>query len=436
MDYEKLLSACQYAELRMEKSREASISVRDGEVRNSSGYKSGMSVRVLQDGSWGFASDSSGEADIRRMLEKALRLSRLSKGKAKLAEPESLKKEAVRKTEPVDGETKVKGLLEGSKAMEGERITSRTLSFSESSVRKEFYNSHGAEIIQETGYAYLSCSAVARSGDVIQRGSERAWSRTGFGALDVAKAASEAGAKALRLLDAAPPPKGRFTVVFDPEMTGVFSHEAVGHACEADSVIDRESILAGKIGTRIGNELVTIIDDPTAPDFGGYDYDDEGVPGRPTTLVEKGVLKSYLNSMESASELSMEKNGHARAEDYGKVPIVRMGNTYFQKGEASREEVFDIPSGVYLKGMKGGSVDIFSGGFMFKAEESYEIKGGQAGAVMRDVTITGNILQTLLNVERVGKDFGTSPGICGKFSQSVPVSDGGPHIRVRDVAIG
>ncbi len=435
MEYEKLLARYPYAELRIESTRESLVSLKDDEVRNSAGSRGGVCVRVLEEGSWGFASDSS-FAEIGSLLERAQRLARLSKGKIKLADPPSVKKEVTSSITPLDSEAQVKALLEASSMMKAEGVKSRILSCTDSVTRKEFHNSLGAEIVQQTGYTYLSCSAVARSGELIQRGSERAWSRSGFGALDAGKTAAAASEKALRLLKAAPPPKGRFTVVLDPEMTGVFSHEAVGHACEADSVIDRESILAGKIGTRIGNELVSITDDPRAPDFGAYAYDEEGVEGKPAPLVEKGVLKGYLNSMETASELGHEKNGHARAQDFGAVPIVRMSNTYFQKGSSKVSEVFGIQSGVYLKGMKGGSVDIFSGGFMFKAEESYEIKGGEKGALMRDVTITGNILQTLMDVECVGDDFGTSPGICGKSGQSVPVSDGGPHIRVRNVAIG
>jgi TldD protein len=73
---------------------------------------------------------------------------------------------------------------------------------------------------------------------------------------------------------------------------------------------------------------------------------------------------------------------------------------------------------------------------MFKADEAYEIKNGELGRILRDTAISGNILETLKNVESVGKDFGTSPGFCGKFGQSVPVSDGGPHIRIKDVKIG
>ncbi|MBI5046901.1 TldD/PmbA family protein [Candidatus Micrarchaeota archaeon] len=269
----------------------------------------------------------------------------------------------------------------------------------------------------------------------MQRGSERAWSRTGFGGIDL-EIANAAAKKAVKMLSATTPPKGRFSVVLDPEMTGVFSHEAVGHASEADSIIDRESILADKKGKKVGNEMVTIIDDPSANDFGSYVYDDEGVRGRATTIVKNGIVSGFLTSKETAHALKLDLNGHARAEAYDKVPIVRMSNTYFQKGKYSVDDVFDVKQGIYLKGMKGGSVDIFSGGFMFKAEEAYSINNGEKGKLMRDVTISGNILETLNQVEAVGNDFGTSPGICGKFGQGVPVSDGGPHIRIKNVTIG
>ena len=227
-----------------------------------------------------------------------------------------------------------------------------------------------------------------------------------------------------------------FTVVLDPEMTGVLSHEAVGHACEADAVIDRESILRGKIGKRIGNNFVTIYDDPTAKNFGTYKFDDEGVEAKKTVLVERGILRGYINSRSTAKELGHTPNGHARAEDFESAPVVRMSNTYFMPGKASKEDVMDIRDGIYLKGMKGGSVDIFSGGFMFAAELAYEIKNGEIGKMIRDTGISGNILETLHNIELVGKDFGTSPGFCGKAGQHAPVSDGGPHIRVKKVRIG
>ena len=435
MEYERILSDYDYAELRIERSIESFARIKDDEVKHSAGTSHGMSVRVLQDGSWGFAS-SSREADVEDLLKRAEKLSRLGKGKVELELPRPEKKRVTEPAEIVSSGEKVERLAEAAKSMKAKGIVSRMVSCTDCVVTKEFYSSLGAEITQEAAYTYLYCTSIAKSPETMQRGTERSWSKKGFRKLDIDSTAENSREKALRLLKASAPPKGRFSAVLDPEMTGVFSHEALGHACEADSVVDRESLLGGKLGQQIGNELVGIVDDPTAWDFGHYVYDDEGVKAGKTVLVEKGVLKTFLNSMETAKALGQKLNGHARAESYGEVPVVRMSNTYFQPGDSSLDDVFDIRKGIYLKGMKGGSVDIFSGGFMFKAEEAYEIKDGEKGKLMRDVSISGNILQTMKDVECVGKDFGTSPGICGKFSQEVPVSDGGPHIRVKNITVG
>jgi TldD protein len=434
MEYEKLLSKYDYAEVRIEQGFDSSIQIKDEEVKHSSGQIKGTSVRVLEEGSWGFASSS--DESVGELLKRAQRLARLGKGSIRISIPKPEKKEIRERVETVDSDEQVKSLLEAGREMKASKVSSRNISCTDSRTKTQFFNSLGAEITQETGYTFLSCRCVARSGDVIQGGSERAWSRSGFTKIDALGTARKSKEKTLRLLDALPPPKGRFMVVLDPEMSGVLAHEAIGHACEADSVVDKESVLAGKIGKKIGNGLVTIFDDPAAKDFGHYAYDDEGVRGKKTILVENGVLKEFMNSMETANKLDSEPNGHGRAGGYNATPVVRMSNTYFQKGESAVDEVFDIDSGIYLKGMKGGSVDIFSGGFMFKAEEAYSVEKGEKGRIMRDVTITGNILKTLQDVECVGDDFGTSPGICGKFSQQVPVSDGGPHMRIKDVTIG
>jgi TldD protein len=428
----KLLQKFDYAEIRVERSRHASIQMKDDEIKQSSGSTHGVSARVLQDGAWGFAS---GTESPEKLLAKASKLASLGKGRIKLAAPEPVKKEFKSPHEMVDAEEQVKELVSASKEMKAGGITSRIISCSDVQSITEFHNSEGSEIIQETGYTYLSCSSIAKDGRILQRGSERAWSGKNFNDIDLVKTAIGSREKALRLVKAAPPPKGRFTVALDPEMTGVLSHEALGHACEADAIADEESILAGKIGQEIGCELVTIADDPTAKDFGHYEYDDEGVKAQKAVLLERGVLKGFMSSRETAGRLGIPLNGHARAQDFSSVPVVRMSNTYFQKGETPLEEIFDF-NGVYLKGMRGGSVDTFSGGFMFKAEEAYMVSKGEKGKIMRDVTITGNILQTLMDVEAVGNDFGTSPGMCGKFGQEAPVSDGGPHIRIRNVAIG
>lgn len=431
-----LLSQYQYADIRIHNGLDSSIRITNGEIKSSYGKFYGVSARVLEANSWGFASTNKTHPDITALLQKAARLARLEKGNIKLKEAKIEKKAICHSTGAIPLETQINMLADAKKEISGRHVIGSIISCNNVALKKEFYSSEGAAIIQEQSYIYASYTVIARSGGLVQRGYENGASIAGFDKIDLYALAKTADKKAERLLYATPPPKGRFVVVLDPEMTGVFSHEAVGHACEADSVIDRESILAGKLKKKIGNEFVSITDDPAADDFGHYEYDDEGVKAEKQALVTHGVLTGYLNSRETSQRLNLNPNGHSRASSFDSFPIVRMSNTYFLPGRASREDIFDIKYGIYMKGMKGGSVDIFTGGFMFKAEEAYEIKNGEPGRILRDVTLTGNILETLNGVELVGKDFDTSPGICGKFNQEAPVSDGGPHIRVRNMVVG
>ena len=433
---QRLLFNYGYADARIENQCETTTKISDEEVKTYSGSSFGISVRVLANNSWGFASSNSATADVSLLLKHAERLAMLQKGNISLNEQKMVKKSVKTNYVETPQELQISQLNDAKKNLDGNNITNKTVSSSDRVLKKEFYNSECSEIIQEINHTYISYAAIAKDGDLIQRGSERASSIHGFDKIDPYKLATIAREKAELLLKAKLPPKGRFTVVLDNEMTGVFSHEAVGHACEADSIIDRESILAGKLEKKIGNELVTITDDPAADDFGHYVYDDEGIAAGKAELVTGGILTSYMHSRESSAKLKLKLNGHARAESFDSFPIVRMSNTYFQPGAASIDDTFDVKYGIYLKGMKGGSVDIFSGGFMFKAEEAYEIKNGEKTQIFRDVTLSGNILETLKNVQLVAKDFSTNPGFCGKFSQSAPVSDGGPHIRVGNMMVG
>lgn len=434
--FESLFSLYQYADIRKYTGTDSAIKINNGEVTPSFGHFYGVSARVLVNGSWGFASSNDAHCSIPKLLEQAARLAALEKGSIALDEKKVEKKEVITHFKETSLEDKIHLLLDAKKEITGKHVIGTSIGCTDTVVTKEFYSSEGSELTQKLNYTYISYSAIAKNAKTLQRGYETASSIHGFSNIDLYKTAKTADEKAERLLDALPPVSGRFTVVLDPEMTGVFSHEAVGHASEADSVVDRESILSGKLHTKLGSELVSITDDPTADDFGHYVYDDEGVRAAKTPIVKDGILVGYLNSRETADRLNIPANGHARADGFDQVPIVRMSNTYFAPGKTKKDELFDLKYGVYLKGMKGGSVDIFSGGFMFKAEEAYEIKNGELGNLLRDVTLSGNILETLNGVELVGNDFGTSPGICGKFSQHAPVSDGGPHIRVRNMMVG
>jgi TldD protein len=228
------------------------------------------------------------------------------------------------------------------------------------------------------------------------------------------------------------------TAIVDPDMTGVLVHEAFGHASEADLVLAGESILDGRLGEKLGADGVTIFDDPGMDGgFGSFPYDDEGVPGTRKVLMEDGVLTSFIHSRETAGRLGQEPNGAARAQDHSSRPLVRMSNTCMEAGDMSQEEIFEtVKEGIYLKGTRGGEVDPAKGTFQFGAQEAFLVENGEVSRPLRDVALMGSILETLLNVDGIGKDFTlASPGFCGK-GQTVPVCDGGPHVRFLDAVVG
>jgi TldD protein len=283
----------------------------------------------------------------------------------------------------------------------------------------------------------FSCSAVAGENGQLQVGRRSYYNVGGyevFDQCDPLKLAREATEEAIALLSAKPAPSGRFDVVLDQELAGVFIHEAVGHASEADTVLEGDSCLEGKIGQKIGSEMVTVRDDPTLLRYGYYPYDSEGMPSHNTVIIEKGVMRAYLNSRESAAKLG-GLPGNARAGGLAR-PIVRMSNTFIDNGTMTKEEVFEGVNGIYLKGSRGGQVNTGEGVFQFNAVMGYLIKNGQIGEAIRDVSLSGNTLKTLNSIVRVADDLKFSSGRCGKGGQGVPVGDGSPHVLVKDAVVG
>jgi TldD protein len=181
---------------------------------------------------------------------------------------------------------------------------------------------------------------------------------------------------------------------------------------------------------------VTIIDDASMDAFGYYAYDAEGIATAKNVLVENGKLLSLLSSRETAAKFGISSSGNARSK-VGDQPIVRMSNTYLKPGNLAFEELIeDIKDGIYLKGSRGGQVDTGKGIFQFNAAESFMVENGEIKAPLRDVSLSGNILEILNHVDAVGSDFKMSIGFCGKGGQTAPVGDGGPHIRVSEATVG
>jgi TldD protein len=412
-----------------------SIVMKDGVVKEvSTGEIEGVGLRILEN-TWGFASANSLEK-LEGAAERAYRGAKAGE-KIAFARSDALTDDVyVRpKIDPRDVgfEEKKELLREAFDATKDYReVVSSTFSYTDARTVSQYVNSEGTSINAEYVHTGFFASVFAKRDGRVQVGLERMGATGGLEALEGAtEKAKSATKKAVRLLSAKGAPSGEFTVVMDPLLTGVFVHEALGHAAEADHVLQNESIIEGMIGERIASSVVDVYDDPTLPgSFGFYFYDSEGTRARKKAVLKDGVLKEYLHSRETASELGQKPTGNARAQGFNHPPVVRMSNTYLEPKDFSFDEmVEDIKYGVYLKGSKGGEVDTARGVFQFSAEEGFLIENGELTTSLRDVSLSGETLEILKSIDAVGRDFNTHIGFCGKASQVVPVGDGGPHAR-------
>lgn len=433
-----------YIDVRFGRGENTSILMKDGNVDEiNTGMSLGARIRVLNNGAWGFAYTTD-LSKINEITETAIKLSNSLKGDVTLSETDTIKdKIAVDVKIPfkdISIAEKKDIMKDASDSATIDKVNSTTTSYADSEVDELFMNSEGSEIEVKTSRVRMALNASATDGEIIQFGHGSLGGVKGFELIqnaDIEEFGRKIGEKAVRLLDAKPAPSGQFPVIADPELTGVLIHEALGHAVEGDLILQNDSILKDKIGTQIASDIVNIFDDASLKEgFGYYPYDVEGVKTKPNQLVKDGKLISLLNSRETASKLNMKSSGNARS-IIADQPIVRMSNTYLQPGENTFEELFEgIPNGIYLKGSRGGQVDTGKGIFQFNAAEGYIIENGEITTPVRDVSLSGNILETLKNIDAIGNDFKLSVGFCGKDGQTAPVGDGGPHTRIQNALVG
>jgi len=301
-------------------------------------------------------------------------------------------------------------------------------------------NTSGTLVHFYASYPRLICSAFVKDEFATQSVMQSLDANCGFELFDgdaPERVGGRAGEKAVRLLGARAVKAGIYDVVLDSAMTGVYTHEAFGHASEADLVIAGTSVLEDKLGRKVGSEVVNIVDDPTIQGVrGSFPFDQEGTRAKKRNIVEAGVLKSYLHTLETAARFRVEPNGAARAMDFSSKPIARMSNTFIVPGEHKEELYEDIKLGVMFSGFQYGYVDPGSGKFMFKAQYGQMIRNGELEEYVRDAALAGFTLDVLSKIDAVGSNLSFEGGTCGKNGQWVPCSTGGPHVRVRGVVVG
>lgn len=250
----------------------------------------------------------------------------------------------------------------------------------------------------------------------------------------------EAVRQAIVNLEAVDAPAGIMTVVLGPGWPGILLHEAIGHGLEGDFNRKGTSAFAGKVGERIASELCTVVDDGTLQGRrGSLSIDDEGVPTENTVLIDKGILKGYMQDKMNARLMGVQSTGNGRRESYAHLPMPRMTNTYMLPGKDDPEDIIkSVKKGLYAKNFGGGQVDITSGKFVFSASEAYLIEDGKITRPVKGATLIGNGPDVLTKVSMVGNDLelDTGVGTCGKEGQSVPVGVGQPTIKIDGLTVG
>ncbi|MBI4447644.1 TldD/PmbA family protein [Candidatus Woesearchaeota archaeon] len=437
-----LANGASYAELMSTEACRNNLEVNDKEVKEiSSGDLKTFSARVLYKGAWGLAYSCT--ENYAELVAHAIRNAKSMSQNIKIdALPVFSKKfKTAYKINPADIslEEKKESLLKLNNLSKGfKKIASLKLIYSDGSTIRKFENTEGSSLEWSDVYTAFMAWAFAKDSNSREDFLKIKRIRGGYELMkDAASATEEVMEKAEKLLKAEYAKGGHFPIIVDQKLAGVFAHEAVGHACEADLVLSDSSILHGKIGQKIGKDNITIIDDGTTKNWGWTPFDSEGVKAQKTVLVRKGILEGFLHTRESATIFKTEPTGNGRAETLANKVIPRMTNTVIEEGDSTFEEMLaEIKKGYYLKGSAGGQVDPTSGEFLFNAQEGYLIENGELKKYAKGVSLTGNILQTLHNIFLVAKDTDYGTGYCGKAGQLVPVSEASPHIMIKDAKVG
>jgi len=440
----------EYVEIRAQKLSKTMLTLKDGNVEAAKqGIENGAALRVLTKGAWGFASVGTLDTEsLKEAVSDACKMAKTASSKLKnpikLAKTKAVEDKIIAKPRKdpskVSVEDKISMTLAMSKVILNydNRLKGCTIDYMDLTGKNYFINNEGTYIEQDKLYVWSRITATAKEADIFTFSREEIGSTAGYEVFDVEtpEVVGERTAKrAIEQLKAKTPKGGTIPVILGPNVVGVFVHEAFGHLAEADLILSG-SILSDKLGKKIASETVTFYDDGTINGaFGSFKYDDEGVLAQKTLLVKDGVVVGLMHNRETAHKLNSKPTGNARAEDFRVEPIIRMRNTFMEPKDHSFEELIeDIKNGYYFKSFRGGQANL-DGTFQVGIQEAYEIVKGELAKPIRNASISGNTLETLLKIDAVGKDFELWPGRCGK-GQTAFMCDGGPHIRVREVLVG
>jgi TldD protein len=435
-----------YIEVRLEESQSTRLSYRGTRLEEAGRTSSvGGNIRALVKGGWGFVSFND-STNLKEKVALAVKQATLVGKETSRFSPVPAVTDTVPATikkDPTDIPlASKKQLLDeyNDIILSTSGIQTSNIGYGDARKKVIFANTEGTNIEQNRVDVSLRLNAVASGNGQVQQVGISIGSIGDFSVVEgLQKDAKDIADRAVRLISAPQAKGGEYTVILDPILAGVFVHEAFGHLSESDHVYENPHLKEMMVlGRKFGDKHLNIIDGAAVPDLrGSYKYDDEGTPAQKTYLIREGILEGRLHSRETAAIMGEKPTGNARAINYLYPPIVRMTKTYIEPGSTTFQDMIsDIKEGIYARDWYGGTTSLEM--FTFSAGEAYMIRNGRVEELLRSVVLTGNVFTTLNKIDAIGNDLDMNQGGgCGKAGQSpLPVSNGSPHIRIRNCLIG
>jgi TldD protein len=452
-----------YAEARLENSWGEGFALRNGNPEPA-GFSedSGVGIRVLADGALGFASTNKlDKKSIKFLVQQAVanakRAATLNDNKIQFVAEKPNKNRTIHKQKisfkSISAKDKLLYLQDLDKAIISSKynVQQRDLSVDMSVEKKYFVNSEGSNIYSETPLFNVLYVVTIKQGAKTNHTYKELGANLGWEAAKSLKVKPRVLDKLrslqLNLQKGVSVPREKLDVIISPEVAGIIAHESCGHPYEADRIFGREAAQAGEsfvnlamIGSRIGTAVVNLVDDPTvANKVGSYVYDDEGVKSRKKWLIKKGIITELLHNRETAGKMGLHSNASSRAVAYASEPIPRMSNTYFMPGSWGEDELIkDTKRGVYIKSFTEWNIDDKRFNFKAVGNDAYLIKNGKLAQPVRTPALELTTPQIYSSIDALTKKVKFDVGNCGKGEpmQLIPVTMGGPHVRLRGITVG
>ncbi len=446
---------CQYCDVRAESISHHGFVIENNEIEySSSKTDSGLGIRVLNNGAWGFFSVSNplNFDDLKNGIEDAVKTAKYysakKKHQVKISDITSAK-------EKIDFPVKIAPTLDKlleigydcDKTIHQEkRIIKSQVSLGFNKVSKIFLNSQESNIKQNFTDVVANLTATAHENGLTQSVNITEGGRGGIEKLSSEREMRETSEfiskKASQLIDAKPAKEEKATVVMNPDFVALLTHEILGHPSEADRVLGKEMAWAGgawwagMLGKKIGSNILNVFDDPTIDGtLGCYGYDDEGNKASRTNLVEEGILSKHMQSRETAEIFHTEPSANMRATSYQFMPLIRMACTCIDKGDWNPEEMIsEVKNGYLISNMKIPSIDMKRFNWSISCQYAQKIENGELTELLRDVIVLDTAPEFFKSIDACGDDFTVRPITnCGKGDpmQSMKMGNGGPSIRAK-----